>query len=71
MTLFTLYASETKIAEFANSLDPDKVAQSQPPPLYLHYLPLIFEYLIHSLEETCFKILQSEILSSDFLHLKG
>ena len=34
----TLWASETKIAEFANSIDPDEAAHNEPPYLYLQCL---------------------------------
>ena len=40
----TLYVPETKIAEFANSLDLDEVAHNEPPHLDLHCFPsLVFE----------------------------
>ena len=35
----TLSLPETKIAEFANSMDLDEVAQNEPPHLDLHCLP--------------------------------
>ena len=35
----TLKVPETKIAEFANSVDLDKVAHNEPPHLELHCLP--------------------------------
>ena len=35
----TLQLPEAKIAEFANSVDPDEVAHNEPPHLDLHCLP--------------------------------
>ena len=35
----TLYGPETKMADFANSVDLDEVAHNDPPHLYLHFLP--------------------------------
>ena len=35
----TLYVPETKIAEFANSVDLDEVAHNEPPHQELHCLP--------------------------------
>ena len=35
----TLYVSETKIAEFSNSLDLDERAHTEPPHLDLHCFP--------------------------------
>ena len=32
------YRAEGKVAEFANSVDPDEVAHNEPLHLYLHYL---------------------------------
>ena len=32
-------SGKTKVAEFANSIDPDEVAQSEPPHQDLHCLP--------------------------------
>ena len=37
--MFTLLVPETKIADFANSIDLDEVAQNEPPHLDLYYLP--------------------------------
>ena len=37
---FNSLVPETKIAEFANSVDLDEVAHNEPPHLDLHYLPL-------------------------------
>ena len=37
--VLTLKASEIKIIEFANSVDPDEVAHNEPPHLDLHCLP--------------------------------
>ena len=37
--LLTLSLPETKIAEFANSVDLDEVAHGEPPHLELHCLP--------------------------------
>ena len=36
----TLQVLEMKIADFANSVDPDEVAHHEPPHLDLHCLPL-------------------------------
>ena len=36
---FNSLTTVTKIAEFANSVDLDEVAQKEPPPLDLHCLP--------------------------------
>ena len=42
-TLLTLCTvPETKIAEFANSVDLDEVAHNEPPHLDLHFCPLVF-----------------------------
>ena len=38
-TLYSLSTSETKIAEFANSIDLDEVAHNEPPHLDLHCMP--------------------------------
>ena len=38
----TLEVSETKIAEFANSIDLDEVAHNEPPNLDLYCLPSCF-----------------------------
>ena len=38
-TSFALKLPETKIAEFANSVDLDEVAHNEPPHLDLHWLP--------------------------------
>ena len=35
----TLQLPETKIAEFANSVDLDEVAHNEPPHLVIHFLP--------------------------------
>ena len=35
----TLLVPETKIAEFANSVDPDEVVHDEPPHLHLHCFP--------------------------------
>ena len=37
--VLTLKAPQTKIAEFANSVDPNEVAHYEPPHLNLHCLP--------------------------------
>ena len=37
--ILTLFVPETKIAEFAKSVDPDEVAHNEPPRLDLHCLP--------------------------------
>ena len=41
-----LSTTETKIAEFANSVDLDEVAHNEPPHLDLHCCPLVFELSI-------------------------
>ena len=43
--LFKGYMPEMKIAEFANSIDPDQVAHVSPH-LDLHFCPLAFEFPI-------------------------
>ena len=40
----TLLVPETKIAEFANSIDPDEVAHNEPPHLDLTVCLLVFEF---------------------------
>ena len=35
-----------KIAEFANSADPDEAAHNEPPHLDLHCLPILYEFSI-------------------------
>ena len=58
---------EMKIAEYANSVDPDEVAHNEPPLLDLQCLPLVFEFSIcYSLALTFFENLQTKILSSAF-----
>ena len=53
----------TKIAEFANSVDLDEVAHSEPPHLDLHYLPFEFS-ICYSYALFFFENLQTKILSS-------
>ena len=38
---------EMKIAEFANSVDPDEVAHNEPPHLDLHSLSLILKFILN------------------------
>ena len=38
LSKLTLEVTEAKVAEFANSVDPDEVAHNEPPHLDLHYL---------------------------------
>ena len=54
----TLSEPETKTAEFANSVDLDKVAHNEPPHLDIHCL--------YSLNLIFFENLQTKILSSAF-----
>ena len=42
MKTFNTFTSETKIAEFTNSVDPDEGAHNEPPHLDLHCLPSSF-----------------------------
>ena len=43
---FNSLVPETKMAEFANSVDFDEVAHNEPPHLDLHVCPLVFEFSI-------------------------
>ena len=53
---------ETKIAEFANSVELDEVAQHKPPHQIYTVCPLVFEFSIrYSLDLTFFENLQTKI----------
>ena len=46
LSSLTLQVPQTKIAEFAHSIDLDEVAHNEPPHQDLHFCPLVFEFLI-------------------------
>ena len=63
----TLQVPETKIVEFANSVDLDEMAQNEPPHLDLPVCPLVFDFSVgYSLDLTIFENLQMKILTYAF-----